>query len=172
MDDRIKTIYTKHPFTGEVAVHKHPFPQLPLFAIVDAHPALLVLQSFRFRLHHSTCEPGDILRMIIMLRFKHGVHPGFRKDWSWYWSKVGKPDGATAGVKRKALGDTNADNKRTRTSYSDAKVVHNAEKLQPSPVPSQRKRVRRPAYHDRPTTKLPTQMPTSTRFSASPLVRR
>ncbi|KIY62884.1 hypothetical protein CYLTODRAFT_162081 [Cylindrobasidium torrendii FP15055 ss-10] len=49
VDDRIKTIYTKHPLTGQVAVHKHPFPQLPLFNIVGkAHPALLAHQSLRF----------------------------------------------------------------------------------------------------------------------------
>lgn len=157
MAREIKTIYTKHPLTGEVAIHTHPFPQLPLFTIADAHPALLVLQSHRFRLHHHTSKPGDILNMIINLRAKHGVHPAFRKDWSRYWTNDGKP-GATAGVKRKALGDANVDNKRARTSSSDVKVVHNAEKSRPSPASSQRKRIRRPVYHDRPTKKLPTSL--------------
>ncbi|KIY60584.1 hypothetical protein CYLTODRAFT_427823, partial [Cylindrobasidium torrendii FP15055 ss-10] len=118
VEDSIRTIYTRHPLTGEVAVHKHPFPQLPLFNIIgEAHPALLAHQSLRFRIHHHTRTPGDILRKIVVMRVMNGMHSGFCKDWSWYWAKDGKAS-VSAGVKRKGLGDANVNHKRCRKSSS------------------------------------------------------
>ncbi|KIY60588.1 hypothetical protein CYLTODRAFT_427821, partial [Cylindrobasidium torrendii FP15055 ss-10] len=118
VEDSIRTIYTKHPLTGEVEVHKHPFPQLPLFNIVgEAHPALLAHQSLRFRIHNYDYTPGDILNKILDMRSDNAVHPGFRRDWSWYWAKDGKAS-VSAGVKRKALGDANVNHKGRHKSSS------------------------------------------------------
>ncbi|KIY62874.1 hypothetical protein CYLTODRAFT_426571 [Cylindrobasidium torrendii FP15055 ss-10] len=157
VEDSIKTIYTKHPLTGEVEVHKHPFPQLPLFNIVGkAHPALLAHQSLRFRIHNYDRTPGDILNKIKYMRLDNAIHPGFRRDWSWYWAKKGKAS-ASAGVKRKALGDANVDQKRRCKSSSKDKLVHTREEVAPLPASPQRKRVRRPVHDIRPTKKLPTR---------------
>ncbi|KIY69608.1 hypothetical protein CYLTODRAFT_452479 [Cylindrobasidium torrendii FP15055 ss-10] len=151
IEDIFRTIYTKHPLTGEVAVHKHPFPQLPLFNIVgEAHPALLVHQSLRFRVHHYDSTPGDLLTKLNFMRIDNTVHPGFRRDWSWYWAKDRKAS-SSAGVKRKALGDANVHHKRHCNPSSKDKVVPNREEVAPVPASSQRKRVRRHGHDARPT---------------------
>lgn len=141
MDQDIKTIYTKHPLTGEITTHTRPFPHLPQFSVDTAHPALLTLQATKFRLfHHYSPNPHDTLMALILMRSEHRVHPGFFKDWSSYWKKDGPCTGAGAakdpshgaGKKRKAIEDSSLGNKRARISSSDGDKV-DAQKSLPSP---------------------------------------
>ncbi|KIY69611.1 hypothetical protein CYLTODRAFT_452482 [Cylindrobasidium torrendii FP15055 ss-10] len=125
---KIRVVYTRHPITGEVATHTHPFPHLPKFTISGAHPALLTLQATKFRIYHL-CNPPDILTELFVMRSTYTVHRSFRKDWSAYWREdAAGPAVSTkaSGVKRKALENANiCHTERPRKYYeSQPTIVH------------------------------------------------
>ncbi|KIY69612.1 hypothetical protein CYLTODRAFT_223873 [Cylindrobasidium torrendii FP15055 ss-10] len=161
LDEEIRIVYTKHPVTGEVTTHTHPFPHLPKFTISAAHPALLTLQATKFRLYNQ-CNPLDMLTQMFLMRSTYTPHPSFYKDWSAYWRE--DPAGSSAStavssMKRKALGNANIYHKRPRKSSDDV----DAKKASP-----QRGQERRPVHDVRRTEK----MHTSPRRSTCPLDSR
>lgn len=121
LDPQIRTVYTKHPATGEVATHTHPFPHLPKFTVSAAHPALLTLQGTKFRISHFCSDrhrDTDILRKLIIMRSTYTIHPSFTKDWSAYWIEedVGAP-AEIASVKHKTLANANVAISRGHKSH-------------------------------------------------------
>ncbi|KIY65550.1 hypothetical protein CYLTODRAFT_492248 [Cylindrobasidium torrendii FP15055 ss-10] len=64
-----KDIFLKHPLTGAVTIHQHPYNDMPRFRLLTAHPSLVSVAAER-HLYHFTSGPRlrDPLTTLARLR--------------------------------------------------------------------------------------------------------